>query len=84
MVKNPPASAGDIRDTGSVLGSERTPGGGHGNPLVFFPGESLGQRSLTGHSPRGCKELDTAEATYVCMHVGHISEVPENLCESPC
>ena len=34
VVKNPPASAGDIRDTGSVLGSERTPGGGHGNPLL--------------------------------------------------
>ena len=33
VVKNPPASAGDIRDAGSVPGSERSPGGGHGNPL---------------------------------------------------
>ena len=30
------------------------------NP-VFLPGESHGQRSLVGYSPRGCKELDTTE-----------------------
>ena len=29
MVKNPPANAGDIRDTGSIPGSGRTPGEGH-------------------------------------------------------
>ena len=33
MVKNPPANAGDIRDSGSIPGSGRSPGGGHGNPL---------------------------------------------------
>ena len=33
MVKNPPASAGDVRDSGSVSGLGRSPGGGHGNPL---------------------------------------------------
>ena len=33
VVKNPPASAGDKRDTGSISGSGRSPGGGHGNPL---------------------------------------------------
>ena len=26
---------------------------------VFLPGESHGQRSLAGHSPWGCKEVDT-------------------------
>ena len=31
--KNPPANAGDIRDTGSTPGSGRSPGGGRGNPL---------------------------------------------------
>ena len=31
--------------------------------LVFWPGESHGQRSLAGYSPSGCKELDTTEAT---------------------
>ena len=33
LVKNPPVYAGDIRDVGSVPGLERSPGGGHGNPL---------------------------------------------------
>ena len=33
--KNPPAKVGDIRDTGSILGSERFPGGGHGKPLQY-------------------------------------------------
>ena len=34
-VKNPPANAGDIRDTGSIPGTGRSPGGGHGNPLYY-------------------------------------------------
>ena len=34
-VMNPPANAGDIRDTGSIRGSGKTPGGGHGNPLQY-------------------------------------------------
>ena len=33
MVENPPANAGDIRDSGSIPGSRRFPGGGYGNPL---------------------------------------------------
>ena len=36
MVKNMPANAGDVRDVGSIPGSERSPGGGHGNPLQYF------------------------------------------------
>ena len=35
MVKNPPASAGDVRVAGSIPGSERSPGRGHGNPLQY-------------------------------------------------
>jgi len=33
VIKNPPASAGDIKDVGSIPGLGRSPGGGHGNPL---------------------------------------------------
>ena len=32
-VKNLLASAGDVRDAGSIPGLGRSPGGGHGNPL---------------------------------------------------
>ena len=35
VVKNPFANAGDIRDMGSIPGSGKTPGGGHGNPLQY-------------------------------------------------
>ena len=28
---------------------------------VFLPGESHGQRSLAGYSPKGCKESDRTE-----------------------
>ena len=35
LVKNLPANAGDARDTGSVPGSRRSLGGGHGNPLQY-------------------------------------------------
>ena len=33
VVKNPPANAGDIRDTGLIPRSGRSPGAGHGSPL---------------------------------------------------
>ena len=33
VVRNPAVNVGDIRDSGSIPGSGRSPGGGHGNPL---------------------------------------------------
>ena len=35
VIKNRPAIAGDIRDLGSIPGSGRSPGGGHGNLLQY-------------------------------------------------
>ena len=35
VVKNLPANAGDERDTGSIPGLGRSPGGGNGNPLQY-------------------------------------------------
>ena len=62
VVKNPLANAGDIRDVGLVPGSGSSPGEGNVKPSpVFFPGESHGQRSLTGYRPWGCKESDMTE-----------------------
>ena len=63
VVKKLPASAGDIRNMGSVPGLGRSPGGGHNYPFQYSCLESLRQRSLTGYSPQGCTELDTTEAT---------------------
>ena len=36
VVKNSPANAGDVRDTGSIPGSGRSPGGEHGNHSRFI------------------------------------------------
>ena len=35
VVKNLPVNAGDIRDAGSIPGSRRFPGEGHGNPFQY-------------------------------------------------
>ena len=35
VVKNLPANAGDVRDTSSIPGLGRSPGGGNGNPLQY-------------------------------------------------
>ena len=35
VVKNPPASAGDIRAVGLIPGSGRSPGEGNGYPLQY-------------------------------------------------
>ena len=52
VIKNQPANAGDVRDSGLIPEVGRSPGGGHGKPIpVFLPGESHGQRSLEGYSP---------------------------------
>ena len=35
VVKNPSTNAGDVRDTGSIPGLGRSPGGGNVNPLQY-------------------------------------------------
>ena len=35
MLKNQPANEGDVRNTGLIPGSGRSPGEGHGNPLQY-------------------------------------------------
>ena len=64
VVKIPPANAIDMRDAGSIPGSGRSPGGGHGNLLQYSClDNSHGQRSLAGHSLKGHKESGMTEAT---------------------
>ena len=54
VVKSPPANAGDLRDTGSIPGSGRSPGGEHGHSLQYPCLENPhGQRNLVGYSPWG-------------------------------
>ena len=54
--KNPLASA---RDSDSIFGLGRSPGGGNGNPLQYLlAGKFHEQRSLVGYSPWDHKELN--------------------------
>ena len=59
VVNNLPVNAGDM---GSIPGSGRSSRAWQ-PILVFIPGESHGQRSLEGYSPRGRKELDMTQVT---------------------
>ena len=60
VVKNPPASAGDVRDVGSIPGLGRSSEGGHGNPFQCSCLEKpMDRGALAGCSPQGCTELDT-------------------------
>ena len=36
VVKNPPANAGDARDTSSITGSGKSPGEKKGSPLLYY------------------------------------------------
>ena len=60
MDKESTCNAGD---TGSIPGSERSPGGGHGNPLQYSCLENPMERGARWAIVRGVSELDTSEAT---------------------
>ena len=60
MVKNPPASAEDARDPGSVPGPERCPGGGRANPLQHSCLENRRDRGAGRAAVHGITK-DTAE-----------------------
>ena len=52
VVKNPPASGGEARDTGSIPGLGRSAGRKKWQPTAgFLPGKFHGQRALAGYSP---------------------------------
>ena len=55
-------SACNARDLGSIPGSGRSLGGGHGSPLQYSCLENPhGQRSLESYKPWGLKDLDATE-----------------------
>ena len=64
VIKNPPDSAGDIRDTGSIPPSGRSPGGGNGNPLQSSCLENPMDRGAWRAIAHGVvQESDTTETT---------------------
>ena len=63
VVKNLPANAGDAD---SILGSERSPGEGNGNPLQYSCLENPTDRGAGQATVHEVAESDTTEHT--CMH----------------
>ena len=63
MVKNPPAKAGDIGDSGLIPGSGRSPGEGRGNPLQYSCLVNPMDRGACWATVHGLAELDTTEET---------------------
>ena len=61
--KNPPAAAGDIRDAGSILRSERSPEGGHDNPLQYSCLENPTGRGAWQATVHRVAESEMAEVT---------------------
>ena len=58
VVKNPLANAGDVRDAGSIPWVGKIPWRRKWQATpVFLPGESHGQRSLTGYGPLGLQTV---------------------------
>ena len=73
VVKNPPASSGDIRDLGLTPGLGRSPGGRHGSPLQYTCLENLmdrGAQWATIHrvakSQTGLKQVSTHQCQLSC------------------
>ena len=66
LLKNPPASAGDTRDTSSIPELGRFPGRGHGNPFQYSCLENPMDRGAWWAT--GCKELDTTERLSAYTH----------------
>ena len=62
--KEPTYQLGDIRDTSSIPGLGRSPGGGHGNPLQYSCPESpMDRGAWQAILVQNHKELGTTEVT---------------------
>ena len=59
VVKNPPASAGDVRDMGSIPVLRRSPGEGNGNPLQNSCLENPMDRGAWQAAVHGVKKSQT-------------------------
>ena len=62
-MKNAPANAGKVRDSGSIPESGRSPGGGHGNPLQYSCLENPMNRGAWWAIGHRVTESDTTEVT---------------------
>ena len=67
VIKNLPATAGDVRDSVSISGLGRAPEGGHGNPLQYS--------YLQNPMDRGTGRLQSIELQRVRHNLAHTQHV---------
>ena len=68
VVKNPPASAGDAGDLGSIPGSGRSPGEGNGNPLQYSCLGNPMDRGAWGATVHGVAKSRTRLSDFTSFH----------------
>ena len=67
VVKNVPASAGDIRDEGSIPGFQRSLGGGTGNPLQYCLGNPMDRGAWQATVHAVAKSWTQLSETILCV-----------------
>ena len=83
VVKNMPAKTGDIKDTGSIPGSGRSPRGGNGNPVQYPCLENPKDRGAWQATVCGVSKSQTW-LKWFCMHaLGWAYEFPISNCLWP-
>ena len=68
MVKNPPAIAGETRDTGLIPGLGKSPEGENGNPLQYSCLENPADRGAYWATVQGVTNSLTRLSTHAHMH----------------
>ena len=69
VVKNPPANAGDVKDSGLMPGLGRSYGGGHGYPLQYSCLENPMDRGAWWATVRGVTKSQTRLNDLARTHV---------------
>ena len=72
VVKNLPVNEGDIRDTGSIPGLGRSPGGGNGNPLQY---SCLGNSMDRGAWRAMVHKVAKSQIQLKWLSTAHITEI---------
>ena len=82
VVRNPPANAGDLRDTGLIPGLRRFPWRRAWQPtLVFSPGESHGQKRVTRGRSMGLQRVRHDWRDLACPYVIQFHCLSSSLCD---
>ena len=68
VVKNLPANEGDTKDTGSIPGWGRSPGGGHGSPVQYSCLENPMDRGACWATVQRVTVSQTQLSTHAHMH----------------